>query len=136
MIYPHFRVDSYRLRDLHPPIVAGSSNHPSRSGSGSEIYERLGGPGNDVSQSDDSDYNRGAGGDDSMDRRRGSGQNGGGGGGIRPSQIRNKKRQQGKEETLLHTLSVGVLGDLLGKHTLKGASWGFLASSFLAQLLC
>ena len=100
---PPPRMDSYRLqqqqqqqqqpRHLHPhlqqpqPHRGGPPSNPSRSGSGSEIYERL--PADEESRSihssDDSDVY------DSMDRQK----NGRGEHLVKPSQIKSKKRQQG-----------------------------------------
>ncbi len=103
---PPPRIDSYRFAAQR---MGQHDGGPSRSGSNSEVYERLeeeeeeggGGPGDaaiaagaagvgvGVSGSDDSDAFS------SMDRRNGAA---GGERLVKPSQIKSKKRQQGKQD--------------------------------------
>ena len=108
-----FRLDSYRLmRGLGRP-----PSNPSRSGSGSEIYERLpdsGSLGDDIDDQSFDDRLRLSGSDEAADsdeayldsvennKRRNHHQSGGGERGreagehlVKPSQIKNKKKQPG-----------------------------------------
>ena len=108
----YFRLDSYRLmRGL-----GGPPSNASRSGSGSEIYERLpdsGSLGDDIDDPSFDDRLRLSGSDEGADsdeayldsiennKRRNHHQSGGGGAAehlVKPSQIKNKKKQQGKRD--------------------------------------
>ena len=115
-----FRLDSYRLmRGL-----GGPPSNASRSGSGSEIYERLpdsGSLGDDIDDPSFDDRLRLSGSDEGADsdeayldsmennKRRNHQQVGGGGAGehlVKPSQIKNKKKQQGKKMSSLATVQM------------------------------
>ena len=110
-----FRLDSYRLmRGL-----GGPPSNPSRSGSGSEIYERLPDSGSMADDLDDQSFDdrlRLSGSDEAADsdeayldsvennKRRNHHQSGEHGGGrgehlVKPSQIKNKKKQPDKDFT-------------------------------------
>jgi hypothetical protein len=104
--------------------LGGPPSNASRSGSGSEIYERLpdsGSLGDDIDDPSFDDRLRLSGSDEGADsdeayldsmennKRRNHQQVGGGGAGehlVKPSQIKNKKKQQGKKMSSLATVQM------------------------------
>jgi hypothetical protein len=105
--------------------LGGPPSNASRSGSGSEIYERLpdsGSLGDDIDDPSFDDRLRLSGSDEGADsdeayldsmennKRRNHQQVGGGGGAgehlVKPSQIKNKKKQQGKKMSSLATVQM------------------------------